>query len=50
MTQALAGQVTVHGDAGADQARVLSADALEFVAMLHRQFHATRDTLLRARI
>jgi malate synthase len=50
MTQIISGQVTIRGDAGADQQRVLTADAVEFVAMLHRQFHATRDTLLHARV
>ena len=50
MTQTMTGQVAIRGAAGADQQRVLTTEALEFVAMLHRQFHATRDTLLRARI
>jgi len=37
-------------DAGDAQRRVLTPDALEFLATLHRQFNATRETLLRARI
>ncbi|HWE41934.1 MAG TPA: hypothetical protein VG432_05475, partial [Gemmatimonadaceae bacterium] len=50
MSQAMAGTVRVLADAGEAQRRVLTPDALEFVAMLHRKFDATRETLLRARI
>ena len=38
------------GNAGDAQRRVLTPEALEFIAMLHRKFNATRETLLRARI
>jgi len=46
----IADQVRVLGDAGEAQRRVLTPEALDFVASLHRRFNATRETLLRARI
>ena len=50
MSKTIAGSVRVLANAGAEQQRVLTADALEFVAALHRQFNGTRETLIRARI
>jgi malate synthase len=50
MSQTMAGTVRILADAGEAQQRVLTPDALDFVAMLHRRFDATRETLLRARI
>ena len=50
MSETIAGSVRVLEDIGAVQQRVLTADALEFVAALHRQFNAARETLIRARI
>jgi malate synthase len=41
--------LTVHGPAVADAARVLTPDALAFVAELARRFEGTRQELLRAR-
>ncbi|HET9004151.1 MAG TPA: hypothetical protein VFN39_09170 [Gemmatimonadaceae bacterium] len=50
MSQAMAQPVRVLANAGEAQRRVLTPEALDFVAMLHRKFNATRETLLRARI
>ncbi|HEY6148873.1 MAG TPA: malate synthase A [Thermoanaerobaculia bacterium] len=41
--------ITVHGAPPADAARVLTPDALEFVATLSRRFEPTRSGLLRRR-
>jgi malate synthase len=41
--------VEITGDTPADAAHVLTPEALQFVARLHRQFNATRERLLRAR-
>ncbi|HEY6052212.1 MAG TPA: malate synthase A, partial [Thermoanaerobaculia bacterium] len=41
--------ITVHGAPPADAARVLTPDALEFVATLSRRFEPTRSDLLRRR-
>ena len=45
-----AGVVRVVADAGEAQRRVLTPEALDFVARLHHRFNGTRETLLRARI
>ena len=49
-TNLSAGGVRVVAGAGEEHERVLTPEALAFVAMLHHRFNATRETLLRARI
>ena len=44
-----AGRARVVANAGDEQRRVLTPEALAFVAQLHHRFHGTRETLLRAR-
>jgi malate synthase len=39
----------VRGQVTADSGRILTRDALDFVARLHREFNPTREALLRAR-
>ncbi|MGQ0715261.1 MAG: malate synthase A [Gemmatimonadaceae bacterium] len=49
MTARATERVQVTGARTPDSERVLTDDALEFVARLHREFNSTREALLRAR-
>src|ERR671915_490753 len=50
MTARATEQVRVTGARMPDSARVLTDDALDFVARLHREFNPTRESLLAARV
>jgi malate synthase len=50
MTARATDQVRVTGARVPDSARVLTEDALDFVARLHREFNPTREALLAARV
>ena len=50
MTARATEQVRVTGARMPDSVRVLSEDALDFVARLHREFNPTRESLLAARV
>ncbi|NUO63361.1 MAG: malate synthase A [Gemmatimonadaceae bacterium] len=50
MAQHGAGRPEIIGDAGEAQRRVLTPEALDFVAALHERFDARRGQLLRARL
>jgi malate synthase len=50
MTQSMLQGVEVLGGATAESARVLTDDALHFVARLHREFNPRREELLRRRV
>lgn len=48
-TEAIIQGVTVSGAVGAQHRKILTKDALAFLALLHRSFNATRKNLLQRR-